>query len=509
MRRFRTIRQHRRRANKAQVAAVATILGLLLVVTFISQFVLQPLPAQMAGLETEHTFQVENQLSRLQATILAEAIHPQYHLALSSPITLGSQAAPPWGYASPGQILPEGGSVRTVTNYQISHVVPHEPRWNFGSSCLLNGSGKCAGNGNIDTWNVTNQNNSAFTITVNGNRNSIQYNITGNNDTITIDWTGGDTGFVNFIINGSDDHIIYNKGGSDTTTPTANFFFYGQRDIFDFNPSGSHSSKGGMTVNVVFVGTLSLICPYGNLSATDRIGALGTGGSNLDMNVIWWNAVGYTSRPHTIPYPGGSGSNESLTFQNFTGVVGCAFTLAYSTNYANQYGAGILVHLFNTYSPQTDVAYDQGAVVEESTGGSSIMVSPPELIYSVQPQGVIADLTLVDLVGSFSSSGGFETADVTSTVLNVQTLNIQNGVNRFYLSTPLFFNVTTAFPQAWATFFQSAPAVFHAVGCSSSVVIPAPYTCLAPPSGVLTTVSAALSAQGLSVTTIIASVSVV
>lgn len=509
MRRFRTIRQRRHRARKGQVAAVATILGLLLVVTFISSFILQPLPQQMAALESQHALQVEDQLARLQATILAEAQNPSYRVALSTPITLGSAALPPWGAASPGQILPEGGSVRTVTNYQLAHVVPHEPNWNNGSSCLFGGSGKCTSNGNIDTWNVTNENNTNFTLTVNGNRNSVQYNITGSNDTITIDWTGGDTGFVNFIINGSDDHIIYNKGGSDTTSPIANFYFFGQRDVFDFNPSGSHASPGAMTLNVVFIGSLSLICPYGNLSSTDRLGTLTAGGSKLNMTVTWWNAVGYTSPPHTIPYPGGAAASEYLTFQNVTGVVGCAFTLGYATNYATQYGAGILVHLFNTYQPTVDVAYDQGAVVESTAGGSSIMVSPPPLTYSVQPQGVVATMTLVNLVGNFSTTGGYATADITSTVLSVQTVDVQNGQSRFYLATPLFVNVTTAFPAAWASFFTGHPTVFPSgATCLASTPIAAPYSCLAPPPGTLVTISAALSAQGLTVTTITATVSV-
>lgn len=478
--------------------------------TFISAFVLQPLPAEMAALEVQHILQVENQLSRLQATILAEAQSPQFHLALSSPITLGSQALPPWGAASPGQILPEGGSVRTVTNYQIAHVVPHEPNWNTGSTCLTGGTGKCASNGNIDTWNVTNNNNTNFTITVNGNSNSVQYNITGNNDTITINWNGGDTGFVNFIINGSDNHIIYNKGGSDVTKPIANFFFYGQRDVFDFNPSGSHSAPGAMTLNVVFIGSLNLICPYGNLSATDHLGTLTSGGSKLNMTVIWWNADGYSSPPHKIFYPGGNSSQNYLTFENLTGVVGCAFTLAYASNYATQYGAGILVHLFNTYQPQTDVAYDQGAVVEGATGGASIMVSPPRLSYSVQPQGTIASLTLVNLLGGFNSeSGGYSTADITSTVVNVQTVTIQNGQSHFFLTTPLFLNVTTAFPAAWSSFFKSFPVVFPSgASCSSSAPILAPYTCLQPPPGVLVTISAGLSVQGMTVTTITATVSV-
>ncbi len=491
------------------MAAVATILGLLLVVTFISVFIIQPLPQTMGALEYQHILQVEDQLARLQATILAEATHPQYHLALSSPVTLGSKASPPWGYASPGQIQPEGGSVRTVTNFQIAHVVPHEPNWNTGSACLFNGSGKCTSTGNINTWNVTNANNTAFTITVNGNYNSAQYNITGNNDTITIDWTGGDTGFVNFIVNGSDDHVIYDKGGSDTTSPIANFFFYGQRDVFDFNPSGSHSSPGAMTLNVTFIGSLNEICPYGNQSATDRLGTLTAGGSKLNMTVTWWNAVGYTSPPHTVFYPGGSSAQEYLTFRNVTGVVGCAFTIGYSSNYATQYGAGILVHLFNTYLPASDIAYDQGAVVEGATGGSSIMVSPPRVGFVVQPEGTVASITLVDLITNFTTTGGFSTAAITTTLVNVQSVTIINGQSHFYLATPLFLNVTTAFPNAWASFFKAYPTLFPSgATCVPLQTIPAPYTCLAPPPGALATVSAALSAQGLTVTTITALVSI-
>ncbi len=509
MRRFRTIRQHRHRANRAQVSAVATILGLLLVVTFISVYVIQPLPQQMSALEFQHVLQVENQLSRLQATILAQAGHAGYRLALTSPVTLGSAAQPPWGAASPGQIMPEGGSVRTVTNYQIAHVVPHEPIWNTGSQCLFNGTGHCSSNGNIDQWNVTNTNNSAFTVTVTGNYNSMQYNMTGNNNTITINWNGGDTGFVNFVINGSDNHIIYNKGGSDVTKPIANFYFYGQRDIFDFNPSGSHSSPGAMTLNVTFIGSLSQICPYGNLSATDKIGTLTAGGSKLNMTVTWWNAVGYTSPPHTVFYPGGSSAQEYLTWRNVSGVVACAFTLGYASNYATQYGAGIVVHLFNAYMAPTDVAYDQGAVVESSLGGGSYMVSPPLLSFSVQPQGVAAHITLVNLLTNFTATGGYATAGVTTTVVNVHTVTIVNGQSHFYLSTPLFFNVSTAFPTAWAGFFQSNPKVFPSgATCIPMTPISAPFTCLQPPQGTLVTVSAALSAQTLSVTTITAIVTV-
>ena len=503
MLRFRTIRQRRHRARAAQVAAVATVFGLMLVVTFISAFVLQPLPSEMTAIEYTHMLQVENQLSRLQAMILAQASSSERVLTLSSPVTLGSGSVPPWSQPSQGAIQPEGGSIRAQESYQISQVVAAPPVWNTGSSCLVGGGGQCSGNGNIDRWNETFANHSAFTVTITGSSNSLQYNISGNNDTVTISWTGGDTGFVNFIVNGSDDSIVFNKGGSDTTSPTMNFYFYGQRDKFNFNPSGSHSSKGGMRLNVVFVGTLSEICPYGNLSSSDTLGTLSSGGSNLAMSVTWWNALGYVSGPTKVTYPGGGSSNETITFSNNTGVVACAFTKTYSSQYTSQYFAGVVVDLENHYSAPAFIAYDQGAVVQSVEGGTSTMVSGPQISYEKRPYGYAASVTLVNIEGNFSTSAGVTTAAVTTQVVGVQSYSVVNGNGSLYLSTPIYLNITTAFPQAWSTFFSTlAPLIPGGATCTSSVTYPAPYSCLQPPVGAFSHISAALDAQEMSLTTI-------
>jgi hypothetical protein len=484
------------------------MLGLLLLVSLISAYDIQPLPQQLRSLEAQHMIQVENQLLRLQSVVLAEAQVPNLHLALSSPVTLGSQAIPPWGGPSPGSIGPEGSLSGLASNYTLAKVVPAPPRWNNGTSCLTGGAGHCSGNGAVDTWNITNTNNTSLTIKVTGNHNSLGYNITGNNDTITVQWTGGDTGFVLFIINGSDDHIIYQKGGSDVTAPTATFLFYGQRDVFDFAPSGSHSGHGSMTLNVVFVGSVGLVCPYGNLSATDSLGSLGAGGSNLNMSVTWWNAVGYVSPPHTVPYPGG-GSNENLTFQNRSGVVACAFTREYASNYPISYGAGILVRMLNTYGPAADVAYDQGAVIAAADGSSATMVSPPPLTVSLAPQGLIAALTLVNVIGSSGTSSGFATAAVTTTLVTVASFTLVNGQTSRYIASPLYLHITTAFPSAWAAYFAGQHAVFPGgVSCHSAVTLSAPFSCLHPPVGTSTTLSVGLAVQGLTVTTITVSVQI-
>jgi len=506
--RLRTLRQHGRRARAAQVSAVATILGLLLVVTFIAQFVIAPLPTQMSAIEYEHTLLVENQLARLQATVLAQASYPGTPIVLTSPVTLGSGAVLPWASPAAATVGAEPGSIRTSATYALSQVVPAPPNWNAGSSCLSGGAGSCTGGGTVDSWNETNANNTAFTITVTGGTNSLRYNISGNNDTINIGWTGGNTGIVTVILNGSDDVVNYNKGGSDTTSsPIANFYFYGQRDTINFSPSGSHSSKS-MTLNVTFVGSLTQVCPYGNLSSTDTLGTLGTGGSNLFMNVTWWNAIGWASPPHTVTYPGGGSTNEHLTFQNQTGVVACAFTRGYATTYTYQYSTGLSVHLLNHYQAPTDVAYDQGAVIEHAEGGPAVMVDPPAIDYSPTPQGSAATVTLVNILGNISTTGGTETAGITTQVVSVQTITVANGQGTTYLSTPLFLNVTTLYPQAWATFFGNNPSLFPYGTSCAATGIHSPYTCLDPPPGMSVRLSVGLVAQTLTIRTITVSVTI-
>lgn len=499
--RLRTIRQRTRRARRGQVSAIATILGLLLVVTFVSEFILIPLPGQMSDLELQHLTLVENQLSMLQSTVLAEAKSPGLHLSIASPVTLGSQANPPFGQGASATVSEEGSSARSVSHYTIASVVAAPPRWNNGSNCLTGGSGKCASNGNLDTWNVTGVNNTTFTLTINGNSNSVEYNISANYDTINVDWTGGDTGFVLFIINGSHDIVNYNKGGSDTTHPLAQFLFYGLYDMFNFSPSGSHSGKGGMTLDVVFVGIVGRSCPGGNTSATDNVGTLSSGGSNLNMSVIWWNSVGYVSPPTKQTYPGGGGNNETIWWSNNTGFVQCAFTKAYGTLYTTQHLGGLQVQVNNIYLPQAVVAYDDGAVVEGESGGTATMVSPPAFTYSLTPEGIVASITLVDLIGNFSAESGRETAAITTSLATTTSSHLGTTNASLFLTSAYILNLTTAFPSAWASFFAKIPKIVPGgTQCVPIGTIPPPFSCLTPPPGRYVTLEVPIVAVSITLT---------
>jgi hypothetical protein len=507
--RFRTIRQRRRRARKGQVAAVATVLGLLLVVTFVSNFLEEQLPATLTDTEFAHVLQVEDQLAQLQATILVEGQSIAPGLALASPVTLGSAGDPPFGPATSGSIVPESANVDTLATYALGTVVGNYPNWGLGSACLPAGSGTCAVNNQVDRWNETGHNGTTFTVTVSNTGNSLFYNLTGSNDTLTIQWNGANTNTINVIVNGSYDTVNYNKAGTDTNSPHASFWFYGRNDKFNMNPAGSTSSALGSKVLVEFVGGYGGICPYGNWTNLDSVGTLTAGGTNLNLTVTWWNMLGYTTASHTQTYPGGGTHNESVHWSNSTGVQECAFTSNSATMYHSDYDEGIYVHLYNRYLPPTDIVYDQGAVIEYQLGGSPVMSSPPSLIITRIPAGYTAAITLVDIEGNFTIENGFQTAAVSTQILNHQTIVVKNGLTTDRLTSPLFMNITTAYPKAWLTYVASQPFLFpFGASCTDVTTIHAPYSCANPPTGGLARISAELSVVELTVTALTVAVSI-
>jgi hypothetical protein len=506
----RTIHRRRHRARKGQVSALVTVLGLLLVVTFIANFVLEQLPGQMQELEFEHTLQVENQLSHLQATILAQANNPAIPLTLSSPITLGSQSLPPFGQPTVGSVASEPPGIGGVSSLLLSQVTYVYPNWNVGSGCLNGGGGHCSGSGNVNYYNVSGSNSTAFTIKIDGNTNSMVYILNGNNDTVTITWNGKDAGFINVIVNGSDDSVIFNKGGSDTIASISTFQFFGERDTFSYNPSGSKSSKGGQSVNVNFVGSLNQLCPAANLSASDTIGTFSSGGSNINVNVTWWNSVGYVTPGHVTAYPGGAIPTEQITWRNNTGFVPCAFARTSSTGYTMQFLGGVDVHLQNRYSPAADVVYDQGAVILAQLGGTPVMISPPRISTFFANGGVGANVTLVNLIGNLTAEGGVTTAAVTSQVIAANSVVVVSGMRSVYLGGSFYLNLSTLYPGAWSAYFSSFPQAFPLGStCVPFKAIAAPYSCLSPPPGTLVEMVAPMILQELLLTEITAKIAIV
>jgi len=264
-----------------------------------------------------------------------------------------------------------------------------------------------------------------------------------------------------------------------------------------------------MTLQVVFVGSLNNLCPAGNLSSTDEIGTLATGGSNLRMWVVWWNFVGWVSGPTVQTYPGGGPNNETISWNNRSGYVQCAFTRAYATIYTTQQLGGLQVQLNNIYLPRSVVAYDGGAVIEGQTVASHDMVSPPEIEFGQNFMGNTVNVTLVELLGNFSAESGLETAGLSTHIISAQTAVIQSGNRSLYLASPYQLNITTQYPAAWATFFgHLKQLVPSGASCIKINPVFAPFTCLNPPPGVYETVAAPLIAQLLTITVLTVSITI-
>ncbi len=224
---------------------------------------------------------------------------------------------------------------------------------------------------------------------------------------------------------------------------------------------------------------------------------------------MWWNMLGYSTLRHAQTYPGGSTHNETVYWSNFTGVQQCAFTGTAATMYHSDYAEGIYVHLFNRYLPPTDIVYDQGAVIENQLGGSPVMFSPPTLVVTRIPAGFTAAITLVDIEGNFTTENGLTTAAVSTRLLNAQTFTVQNGLTTDRLTSQFYYNVTTAYPQAWLTYLAGLPALFpYGTACIPVTPVVAPNTCIHPASGGLVEISARMSVVQLTVTALTVAVSI-
>lgn len=489
--RWRTIRQRRLRARKGQVSAVATVLGLLLVTSMIAEFVLVQLPNEMEQNEFEHLLLVENQLGRLQATVTAQAQHPATGFAISSPVTLGSAAQPPFAPASSASLGPEGPNTTASFTYTMARLVYVAPDWEERLGCAGNGS-PC-NNKNYSWDNVTAPAGADYTFKLNGETPALLLNFTGAGNSITVTWLGQSNTALYLVVSGSDIHVDLDKGSAGGTgAPHIVTDFYGENDVLDV----TDLNGGDITLTTNFYGN-GTTCPAGDLASTDRFYWNDTSVSDTTVDVTWYNDVG---RSGVQTFPVGSGS--SLTFRNTTSaLVGCAWQVAYATSYALPVLSGIDVHLNDRYSPVADVVYDGGAVILSHPGIGSIMVDPPAFDFT--PAGALWDgnLTLVTLSGSLPTEYGYETTGVVTRVAAEQQFTFTDNPATGEFLGGLWLNLTTPYPFAWESYFTGLPSgVVAGVSCTEPYAYAAPYTCLVPPPGAVVQLSVLLTLGELTVT---------
>jgi hypothetical protein len=130
------------------VAAVATMLALLLIVVFISEYALQPLSSQEQSQESQHSLLVQDQVGFIQSTLLASIARPGTDLGAVEPVTLGSPGVPPFGAPSSSALsLHTTGTGVTVS---VPSSAP-QPTWNSGTMCSLPTGALTTASGGVTT----------------------------------------------------------------------------------------------------------------------------------------------------------------------------------------------------------------------------------------------------------------------------------------------------------------------------------------------------------------------
>jgi hypothetical protein len=518
------IRMHRGRARRrrlrsdprGQVAAIATLFGLLIVVSLISELAIAPLPTEEQNSELQHLFQVEDQFGQLQADLMLEAHNPHFRTTISAPITLGSAPVPPFGSASSSELalLPTGASTRLT-----AETIRSGPNWGTGSLCsspdgstsTSGGTTTCTFTANgcsgAQTWNVS-LSSATYVFDLKGNSGSCQIiNVTGNSNTITIIQTANNMGSFNFSLYGSHNTITVEWQGK--TSAAMQFYIYGSNNTYEY---GSGGSFNGNSVGIVthFIGEAvppgTGGCPVDNLASYDKVGPLKTSGSGDTQGLYFYNSNGINNGPTTVT-PSGS---PTLTWQNISETPStskCAFggTGPSGKFYPFLFGGGSLsANLENRYTGAVTLSMEGGAILAGQSSGA-VLVDPPAFNFSSNATANSARLTFFNFVETSSrTASGYSTAAIVTQLLSETVFQATfpltvNGVQEYVIPT---LNVTTSYPSAWLAYFNGlAPDLLNGtVSCYSATPIASPYSCYHPPAGAYVSLTLPLNVSSLLVT---------
>ena len=101
---------------------MAVILTLLLIVTFIANYLTTSLPNTMGQNDLQHEVQVQNQVAQLSALLQAIAANEEVGAQVSQPVSLGSQGAPPFAVQDGSSLLPLANLNNKTGNYPQTNV---------------------------------------------------------------------------------------------------------------------------------------------------------------------------------------------------------------------------------------------------------------------------------------------------------------------------------------------------------------------------------------------------
>ena len=517
-------RTWRRRGRKAQVSAVATILGLLLVVTFVANYLTTTLPQYMAINDVNHDLQVENEVGRLAALLEASSAHDALDAQLSQPVELGSQGLPPFAAPDGGIIGPATGGSQEKVGFAVTG--PFDPPTtgigNHGvytkllCSATPTGSAKptgitCLAAASV-TWNFSAGNGEKYSVSgtgglttflnfstnlshisvasiggatdrlyVEGSNNTVYLNATGgatetvlivgSYDTLNLGTTGGATFKVTVV--GSHDSVVATTTGGVTISESA----YGVHDSF------SESESGGGTYRIYYTGFRIAApqgsrCPVKNLALTDTVA--GTPGGSVN-----YNDTTYTNSGHT-----GNASGWTYTYAN-PATTSCPYVLG-DVIAENSIGAGAVVQLENRYNPIAQVAYDYGAVVFTQQNGVPGFIDPPP----IKLVSGAATIWVPVFTTTLSSEGGIGTAIVEVSLLSTTTEKYP--ASGFEIaSSDVTITLKTPYASAWMAYFASSSEFAGDASC-----LPSGSTVCSPTGEFTTTGSLGLITLTLPVTSI-------
>lgn len=497
-------RRWRRGGRRAQVAPVATILGLLLVVTFIANYLTTTLPGQMSANDLNHETQVENQIGTLSALLTAVSLRDIQGAEVSQTITLGTSATPPFAGSDSSTLSRGNMSGRFTVNFPELQPLAYNPP-NAGPETGDTHYGTCApgppatsvtcSSPYVILWNYTgalaNQASYMFSISGSG---LVQVHIIANGSTIQI--TGSSTATINLLVEGNNNGItvvtssvpenitiigngntltftgsasgpekVLIVGNSDTvsnpsvSSSTEIVSFYGSYDAF--NPGTVSSSTYSVYFNGFNPSSPTATCPVDNLSQSDSVRA--PVGSSSTLKVNYNNTVYSGSGTGT----NGTGVQWGITYKIPSPLNSCPFYSQLTQTVANtgMSGASLLLYAANTYAAAADIAYDQGAVVFAEPGGLPILVDPPKISFANGSLSVWVP-SFQTLQGFVPAEAGTGAAAVYARLLSLNSISLPTGNFSVPSGSTVTLTVVTPFPAAWIAFFNSIHSLYGLATCS-------------------------------------------
>jgi hypothetical protein len=505
-------RKWRRRGRRGQVAAVATLLGLLLVVTFIANFLTTVVPNQMQVNDLNHDIQLENEYGRLAALLASAGSQGAPGMQFVQPLTLGSQSVAPWT----GQDGSTVGSGRVGSSVSLSFgllgatiYLPPTGSPQGGpalpSACAFT-SGADVGiscTGTIATTLAYNfsGNSKAFTLSDTGTSNLISLNYSTNSSTIALSLTGTvnlqvavygsndhitttgvGSGTMIFVLVGNNDYVnldgtgnaavqVYLYGTHDNVYQSAVgsgsllLVEYGTQDSFTGNATGSETYRAYVT-GFNATNPNSTQCPYSNQSSTDKLSGSTVGGGPF---IAYYNNTIYTGSKTVSPW---------TTHYQQVGASLCPFFAPQQIPLESPavVGTGPVTELINSYAPSGEIAYDEGAVVYAQYGAYPVFLQNPSIALTVLggAGGNVTDASIwlplfSNLVGSVAGVGT-ETLDLG--LLQTERYVINETSSEFAVNpnVPITIVVQSVYAEAWDAFLTSHPSFAGLWTCAPAPV---------------------------------------